>query len=418
MKGLLIKLTLFFACASISAEEFGFNAYEKFTGIPINDDVYGNENICFTKWDNDDLHDILLVVDGDSSDLVYYKNVGTADTPKFKKRDIIRTESGEALSFDHGWCGGIIDPKVGDLNNDGLEDLVFGRRHDTVAIYFKNSDETVTLFQKLITPNRNRPTPEIVDFNGDGLLDLIVSSIRLSGEKATIYYNTGTKEVPKFDNKHTENLTINGKQLLNKSSLLFRDINNDNKKDLIYLNAKDRLGAKFYYSLNISTNDSIVLGPSFQLKYKDVHIADSMISDFSYKVLYDFSSYKYKIYLAYHDINNDGIYELYLNNLHSSIRSWIALYVDSPIPIEGNNIYNHSNSGTIQQIGNKIIFKESLNNSQVSIVDTKGRLVAMKDISENNKHEIELKDVPPGSYFAVIKKPNAGQQVLKFVISE
>ena len=129
-----------------------------------------------------------------SSNISWYKNVGTTTQPAFKYMD--------GNIFD------LISLKLtaakttfGDLDGDGDQDMLVGHQ-DTTLIYFENTAGAGNMmsFAAPIVHYQGIgglefAAPELFDINGDSLLDLVI------GHKKgllTYYQNTGTKTNPVF----------------------------------------------------------------------------------------------------------------------------------------------------------------------------------------------------------------------------
>ena len=92
-------------------------------------------------------------------------------------------------------------PTFGDLNGDGLKDLIVGDADGKIH-FFTNNGTTFNVN----TPNFENidvgyfATPQIIDVNRDGLRDLIIGN-----KKGTIsyYQNTGTQTIPNFSTETT-----------------------------------------------------------------------------------------------------------------------------------------------------------------------------------------------------------------------
>lgn len=125
-------------------------------------------------WDGDGLVD--LVTGAFGGNLVWYRNEGGKDAPKFK--------SGQPF-FDISLAYNS-QPRIVDFNQDGYPDLLLGVNWGTVSLYLNGpatgttglrssrllqwSDGTNLNIRK---QNGDDTTPELADLDGDGVLDLI-----------------------------------------------------------------------------------------------------------------------------------------------------------------------------------------------------------------------------------------------------
>ena len=157
-----------------------------------------------------------------------------------------------------------------DFNGDGLKDLIVGEYGvktgaptGKVKFFERKKDGSLKKGVNLKCNGKeitNRYTsPCIVDFNNDGLLDLVLGS---NHKVAQLYINTGTKKKYKFD-KATELKTKAGKKIairVGRQQIRMLDLDGDGKKDLITCgwNA-DKQGELFFFYKNIcrSTNEKV-----------------------------------------------------------------------------------------------------------------------------------------------------------------
>ena len=128
------------------------------------------------------------------SSLYLYRNTGTAFTPAFQLSD---TDYAGISSL---FLVGPVYPAFGDLDGDQDEDMIIGD-YDGKLQYFNNSGGSgpadfhlaVSGFMNIDVGNAS--TPQLVDFNHDGLLDLLI------GEKngfINYYENIGISTAPFF----------------------------------------------------------------------------------------------------------------------------------------------------------------------------------------------------------------------------
>jgi hypothetical protein len=124
------------------------------------------------------------------SGLAYYHNVGSIGAPSFEliSRDWQNLQSNN--------CKGMA-PSFGDLDNDGDRDMLAGATDGRLNYFTKQANGTYVLTQAYfqnIDVGENA-TPQLVDVNEDGLLDLLI------GEKwgnVNYYRNTGSVSSPIF----------------------------------------------------------------------------------------------------------------------------------------------------------------------------------------------------------------------------
>jgi FG-GAP-like repeat len=156
-------------------------------------------------WDGDGDTDLLC--GGYITGRVYfYRNTGRRDgLPLLELAGPVEAD-GEPINV-RDWCA---SPCAADFNGDGLLDLVVGsytwhpdttERPSFLRYYVNQGTRSAPDLRERPFPVRGDairmrlPKPRAIDFNGDGLIDLAVSS----GENITLYPNVGTASEPLFD---------------------------------------------------------------------------------------------------------------------------------------------------------------------------------------------------------------------------
>ncbi len=129
------------------------------------------------------------------SSVAYYQNTGSSNAPKFTFVDA------NFLSLADQNYGLRLVPTFGDLNGDGLQDMLLGNEFGTLIRYTNNGSTFINP-----TPNfqdnlgnvisvGNYSFPQLFDLDNDGLLDLIIGN--RNGE-ITYYRNVGTSASASF----------------------------------------------------------------------------------------------------------------------------------------------------------------------------------------------------------------------------
>ena len=123
-------------------------------------------------------------------------NVGTDSTPKFSntRHTVIAYGDGREQLI----------PTAADFNGDGLPDLVIGDRTGEVGLYLNpgKSADPIPEFKRTATLSFGATSklpgviaPYACDFNGDGLIDLLIG---MPNGHIAVALNTGTKTEPQF----------------------------------------------------------------------------------------------------------------------------------------------------------------------------------------------------------------------------
>ncbi|NND72815.1 MAG: VCBS repeat-containing protein [Rhodothermales bacterium] len=153
--------------------------------------------------------------------MLFYRNVGTASEPDYRKEDYNTVELTR---------GGNSTPVLVDIDSDGDLDLFAGESSGTINYYLNNGTPQKHKFD-LVTDELNsidigrRSNPSFTDIDGDGDHDLFVGS---DSEGITMFRNVGTVQSPEF--AAGEPLDINVDQF---SNVDFGDLNGNGLIDIV-----------------------------------------------------------------------------------------------------------------------------------------------------------------------------------------
>ena len=174
-------------------------------------DVGANATPILQDLNNDNLKDLItptrVIYTGNyNSSLTIFQNIGTNENPIFN----FITDDFANLSSILGMSPSTqaLHPTFGDINNDGNIDMILGDNNGQL-FYFENDGSTFSNwpnfldYELLNIDVGSFATPQLVDLNRDGLLDLII------GERMGIdngiynginyYQNIGSLTNPQFE---------------------------------------------------------------------------------------------------------------------------------------------------------------------------------------------------------------------------
>lgn len=212
-----------------------------------------------TLWDLDNDGDLDMLIGSLTGELDLYRNTGTATAPSWQKV----VDWPPVSSID---VGQLSAPELGDLDGDGLPDLIVGA-NDGFLKYYSNTGtanspaftENTTLFASVDYGAGGRTVPELFDIDGDGDLDLFLTYSTPDGWSTVMdcYRNTGTPAVPSF----TMDASLLGGtgHVLESPHLGFADTDLDGDHDILLGNDPIRriyhLEVVSHYDLTTSIDD-------------------------------------------------------------------------------------------------------------------------------------------------------------------
>ena len=225
-------------------------------GGPI--EVPGYSVPSLADWNNDGLLD-LIVGEGSGTTpakVRYYLNSGTTNVPRFTTYEYAKSMGDDLICPGSGCLG--VYPRVVNWDEDGRKDLLLGQADGRVMIFLNiNTDAdprfdagTYLMFgqpeEKIEIDVEGRATANVLDWNNDGLKDLVVGA--RYGE-VRYYLNEGTNAAPDFLTEHY--VQENGGDLdvpTDRSSPVIADFDGDGRKDLLTGNTEGQI--LFYSNVN------------------------------------------------------------------------------------------------------------------------------------------------------------------------
>ncbi|MDP6543735.1 MAG: VCBS repeat-containing protein [Phycisphaerae bacterium] len=124
---------------------------------------------------------------------------------------------------------------MADWDGDGLKDLLIG--HSSTIVFYKNAGtKSKPAFKAPVTIDppegkfASRPSPYVVDWDGDGKKDMLVST---EPRKIAFYRNVGTNKAPKLGKPVELELKGDGFEKGYRNRIEVVDWNNDGKLDIL-----------------------------------------------------------------------------------------------------------------------------------------------------------------------------------------
>lgn len=200
-------------------------------------------------WDNDGKNDLLS---GDTEGNVWlFLNLGTKSEPELAEGSRIEAD-GKAIAGEnrkykqvngkyeldkvvpasHKLADIYSKIHMADWNDDGLKDLLIGH-NDRIVMYKNIGTKSAPRFEapkEIEGGFPSRPSPYVVDWDGDGKRDLLVGSERA---EVCFYRNTGTNAKPHLVKENNLELKGLGSIAGYRWRIDVTDWNNDGKKDIL-----------------------------------------------------------------------------------------------------------------------------------------------------------------------------------------
>jgi len=211
----------------------------------------GNASPDVVDWNGNGKKD-LMVGESSAGNVQFFANTGTDASPLFAG-GVLVTADGVAITTSTGFRSGST-PQAVDWNNDGFLDLITGEANGSVRVY-PGSVAGLTDYTAVqaggwdFTALGGSSKPEVADWNNDGAKDLLVGN---GYGTIDLLLNTGTDASPSFTTSQTvlaglADLSVGFNGV---ASPVVVDWNRDGKKDLIVGNRNGDL--RFY--ANIGTD--------------------------------------------------------------------------------------------------------------------------------------------------------------------
>ncbi|MCP4644491.1 MAG: VCBS repeat-containing protein [bacterium] len=156
----------------------------------------GQSKPAYQDWDGDGDHDIVTANNTDR--VVLFENVGSRQAPYFTRSEVI------AIGDDPAPFAKRRKPSLVDWNGDGVMDLVTSNPDEQTCLFLGNRDEGhqrvmpgVPLLTEAGTPLK-APQGEVCDWDGDGDWDIIAQIGDWGGAGPGYFENAGSNDDPRF----------------------------------------------------------------------------------------------------------------------------------------------------------------------------------------------------------------------------
>jgi len=327
---------------------------------------------------------------GSNASMFYYENTGTATDPAFtlKATDYAGVDN-LGLEF--------MKPTFGDLDGDGDQDMIFGATNGKIH-YFKNNagagniaNISFSEFNYFGISVGGFSTPQLVDLNEDGLLDLIIGRKAPKGNVA-FYKNIGTVDSAIF-HKDTVNAILGGIHVENPGFLFgystpFVAPVDANGNRYIYVGSE--LGFIHKYKIN---PDSLEYG-SFE------EVDDAILEVRAGK----------RTSVSVVDINNDGKNDFFIGTARGGIHFYSDTLLDTTKVLPIYNIEQQKiEFALFPNPSNKFIniAIENLTKENVifQFINSLGKVVKKGSFKKENI-QVNIENLSKGIYFVQLKKGN------------
>lgn len=176
-----------------------------------------------------------LIAGDTKGNVTLFLNTGSRSAPKLAKGKPVEAGGVPIASGSHKLAGTYSKIHMADWDGDGLKDLLVG--HSNTIVFYRN--EGTPSAPRLQAPTQikcpdgsfpSRPSPYVVDWDGDGKKDLLVGCER---PKVLFYRNVGTDKNPELAKGKDLELKGPGFEKGYRCRIEVTDWNNDGRLDLL-----------------------------------------------------------------------------------------------------------------------------------------------------------------------------------------
>ncbi len=376
-------------------------------------DLGVQSNPAFLDRNNDGIPEFLVIAtEGDlgatSDKLVLYQNIGT------KGEAIFKVINNDWLNLNvkkyHG-----LSPAFGDLDGDGLMDMLLGR-NDGTLLYFHNIGTTTTdNFSQEVNPFitdsidvGNWSTPAIADLDNDGKADILVGneSGKLGYYHGLGYITVGSKKYLNYELKNpffggiiTDDPTDTSSGRDANSAPTFADLNNNGVLDLICGSATGTL----YIYMDFQNNLTGTFLPEQNFLY------NPLVSH------YETRNFGNMVHPAIAELNNDSFPDLLVGNrkgglYYYSSHSVISAVVEDQEHKTSFRLYPNPASQSFTIFSDRGVISYTLTNILGQQVQN------YKDNSAVQYVNVNVSLLPDGIYILNLRDGNGGTSQEKVVV--